>query len=332
MKIVVDAMGTDQRPMPDIQGALQAQKAFGIDVILVGNEVKIKQVLQQHNLAHERIQIVHAADEILMTDKPGAILRGKKSSSMHVGMALVKNHEADAFVTMGNTGAALAVATFSSLGLGRIPGVKRAALTAIYPVNRRKIIFLDIGANADSKPEWLAQFALMGSIYAQRILGFSDARVALMSNGEEDNKGNQLVEEAQRLIQSLNVNYIGPVEPNDVLANAADVVVMDGFVGNVFMKTFEASIRYFGYVMREELKADLVSQVGGALSRSAFSRVRTRLDTGEVGGAPLLGVDGVAIVGHGSGDATAVKNAINQARIAVESDVIQIMRQHVQQT
>lgn len=328
MRIVVDAMGTDNRPQPDIEGAVNAAEEFGIQIVLVGNESKIKQTLGELD-APQTIEVIHAYDEILMTDKPRAILKAKSGSSMHIGMTLVKNGEADAFVTMGNTGAALAIATFSNTGLGRIKGVKRAALTGIYPVNNRNIIFLDIGANADSKPEWLGQFAIMGSIYAENILGFPNPRVALMSNGEEDNKGNQTIEEAQKLIQKLNVNYIGPVEPNDVLNNAADVVVMDGFVGNVFMKTFEAAIRYFSSIMREELTSGLVSQVGGALSRPAFNRVRTRLDTGEVGGAPLLGVDGVVIIGHGSGNANAVKNAINQARLAVESNAIQTMRENI---
>lgn len=324
MRIVMDAMGTDARPQPDVEGAVLAAREYGDTVVLVGDETKVKAELQKHETAGLPIEVVHAAETVSMDEKPSEAMKSKPESSMHVGLNLVKTGEADAFVTMGNTGAAHAIATLSTLR--RIQGVKRPALTALYPVHGKETIFLDVGANADSRPDWLLTFALMGSVYAERALGRIRPTVATLSNGEEEGKGNNLVRETQALLQASGLNYIGHTEPKEVLAGGIDVLVMDGFVGNVFIKTFEAAINYLTDVIREEIRANPLTTLGGALARGAFKRVRTRIDPGEVGGAPLLGVNGIVIIGHGSSDAHAIKNAINQARRAVKGNTVAAIR------
>lgn len=320
MRIVVDAMGTDARPTPDVIGAARASQEYSIDVILVGDSSKINEVLSRTRLQSSRISVVHASDQISMTDKPSQVMRSKSDSSMHVGMQLVKNGEANAFVTMGNTGAAHAIATLSVLH--RIPKVRRPALTALYRVQDQPMIFLDMGANADSKPEWLQQFGLMGAIYAETVLNLENPRVATLCNGEEEGKGNELTRQAQALMHQLHLNYVGHVEPKELLEGKADVIVVDGFVGNIFLKTFEASISYFADVIRQEVKKSWYSSLGALLMRPALRNVRQRLDTGEIGGAPLLGVNGVVIIGHGRADEHAVKNAINQARLAAQAHIV----------
>lgn len=329
MHIALDAMGSDTNPVPDVAGGVLAAREFGDTILLVGDEPRVRAELSKHDVATLPIQIVHADEQITMTDKPSAILKAKTRSSMHIGMELVRDGEADAFVSMGNTGAAYAIAMLNSLK--RIESVKRPALTAVFPIRKSPMIFLDIGANADARVDWLEQFALMGSIYAETALRKPNPRVATLSNGEEEGKGNQLTREAQERFKTLNINYVGHVEPKELLDGEADVIVMDGFVGNIFIKTFEATIRYFTDVMRTELKASPVSLLGGALSRGAFERVRAQLDTAEVGGAPLLGVNGIVIIGHGGSNAVAVKNAINQARLAVEGKTIEILRERLAQ-
>ncbi|MCI0710093.1 MAG: phosphate acyltransferase PlsX [Chloroflexi bacterium] len=329
MRIVVDAMGSDKRPLPDVEGAILAAREYGVAIILVGDKPRIRQAINQHDTAGLTIETRHAPEEIVMSDKPSHVMKSKPQSSMHIGMMMVKNGEADAFVTMGNTGAVHAIATLSTLR--RIAGVKRPALTAIYPVRGQETIFLDVGANADSRADWLEQFAIMGSVYAERALGRHKPRVATLSNGEEEGKGNQLVREVQERLHALTLNYIGHIEPKEILEPRADVIVMDGFVGNIFIKTFEAAIVYLGDVIREEIRANPVSTVGGVLSRGAFRRVRSRIDTRGVGGAPLLGVNGVVIKGHGSSDSFAVKNAIHQAIRAVQGNTVEEIRRGLEQ-
>jgi phosphate acyltransferase len=322
MRIVVDAMGTDARPVPDIAGGLLATQEYKDTIIFVGDEKIIKNELAKHSYQASLIEVVNASEQITMDDKPSLVLSSKPSSSMHIGMNLVKNGQADAFVTMGNTGAAHAIATLKTLR--RIQGIARPALTTIYKVNGNNMIFLDIGANADAKVEWIEQFALMGSIYAQTALHIANPRIGTLSNGEEEGKGNQLTKESQeRLRHSIfNLNYVGHIEPKEILLNKADVIVMDGFVGNIFLKTFEGSISYFGDLIRAEIMSNFIYQIGALFLRSAFRSLRTKLDTREIGGAPLLGVNGVVIIGHGGGDAISVKNAINQARLAVKGETI----------
>lgn len=326
MRIVVDAMGTDNRPVPDVEGAVNAARAYNTAIILVGDQTRIETEVARHDTTGLDIQIVHASDEIAMTDKPSVIVKSKPDSSMHIGMRLVKDGEADAFVSMGNTGATHAIATLSTLR--RIPNVKRPVLTAIYPVHGHNTIFLDMGANADARADWMEQFAVMGSLYAEAVLGIDRPRVATLSNGEEEGKGNDLVREVQQRLQTIEtLNYTGHIEPKEVMHGQADVIVVDGFVGNIFLKTFEATITYFTSVMKQEIMSDIPSKLGGLLLKGAFKRVREKLDTSEVGGAPLLGVNGVVIIGHGGANSIAVQNAVRQAILAVKGDVVEKIKQ-----
>lgn len=329
MRIAIDAMGSDNYPVPDVGGGVLAARELKDTILLVGDAGLIKTELSKHDTRSLKLEIVPASQVVTMTDKPSSVGKSKPESSMHVGMNLVKDGLADAFVTMGNTGAAHAIATLYTLR--RIPGVKRPALSGIYPVGNGYIILLDLGANADSKPEWLAQFAVMGKIYAQNALGLVEPRIALLSNGEEEGKGNQLIRDASALILRLSLNFIGNVEPKEIMQGKVDVIVSDGFVGNIFVKTFEASASYISHLIRDEVKQNVFSTLGALLARPAFQRVRKRTDTFEVGGAPLLGVNGVLIIGHGRSNAVAVKNAVRQASLAVKGQIIDSIRDGIQQ-
>ncbi len=324
MKIVLDAMGSDEYPAPDVAGAVQAAREWGDGIILVGREELIRGELEKHDTAGLPLEIVHAPDVIEMDDEPAWAARKKKNSSMHVGMGLVRDGEAEAYVTAGNTGGVLAVATLHTLR--RIRGVKRPALATIMPMPAGHFITLDMGANADCRPEYLLQFALMGVIYARAVLDRAEPRVALLSNGEEAGKGNALIKEATKLFQESDLNFIGNVEPKEAIACEADVVVHDGFTGNIFIKSIEATAKMLTDLIREEIKAAPLTALGGLLAKPAFERVGKRVDPFEVGGASLLGVNGVVIVAHGRSNARAMKNAIRQARKAVGGGVVEAIR------
>ncbi len=325
MRIILDAMGSDDNPVPDVEGAVLAAREYGDTIVLVGDQTKIRNELTKHDTSGLSLEVVHASQAVTMTDKPGQVGRAKPESSMHVGMQLVKSGHGDAFVTAGNTGAALSIAILHTLR--RIPGAHRPALSAILHIKGRSMILADVGANADCKPEWLAQFGLMSSIYAERALNCTNPRVGLLSNGEEEGKGSQLVQETAELLSITGVNFIGNVEPKEILGGGVDVAVMDGFSGNVLLKSMEA----FGSIMfdliRQELYADLRSKIGGVLVKPAFRRVYKQIDPFETGGVPLLGVDGVVIIGHGRSNALAIKNAIQQARSAVSGQIVDAIRE-----
>jgi glycerol-3-phosphate acyltransferase PlsX len=280
----------------------------------------IRGELAKHDTAGLKLEVTHAPEVIEMDDEPARATRVKKNSSMHVGMNLVRDGQADAYVTAGNTGGVLAVATLHTLK--RIRGVKRPAMTAILPLPAGHVVALDIGANADCRPEYLLQFALMGDVYARAVLGCERPRVALLSNGEEQGKGNTLVKDTYKLLADSGLNFIGNFEPKEAIARHADVVISDGFTGNVFIKTIEATAKMLTDLIREEIKANPLTAVGGLLAKPAFGRVGRRVDPFEVGGGPLLGVNGVVIVAHGRSNARAIKNAIGQARKAVQGGVV----------
>jgi len=327
MRIVVDAMGSDNYPAPDVAGAVLAAREFGDAIILVGDETAVKNELSQHNTAGLKIAIQHASQVIEMTDKPAKASRQKKDSSMHVGMQLVKDGEADAFVSAGNTGGILAVATLHTLR--RIRGVLRPALGVVFPIEERPML-IDNGANADCKPEYLLQFGVMGSLFVERVLGIDNPKVALLSNGEEEGKGNTLIKETIPLMEASDLNYIGNIEPKEFMRGQADIAVTDGFTGNLVMKTAEAIASYMSDLIRDEMYKGPRTIVGGLLARPAFGRVRKRMDPSEVGGAPLLGVNGVVIIGHGRSNDFAIKQAIRQARLAVEKDVVGAIKAGIQ--
>jgi len=324
MRIVVDAMGSDNHPGPDVEGAVLAAREFGDTIILVGDRERVQAELARHETTGLSIEVVHASQQITMDDRPGLVGRAKPDSSMHVGMRLVATGDADAFVTAGNTGAVLAIATLHTLK--RIRGVHRPALSVIITLEGQSLILLDAGANTDSRPEWLAQYGVMGSLYAERALNRPHPRVGLVSNGEEAGKGTTLVQEAAELLRNNGVNFIGNAEPKEVLGGAVDVAVTDGFTGNVMIKTMEAIGQTIFQLVRRELLADTRSKIGGLLAKPAFRRVYRQIDPFEVGGAPLLGVNGVVIIGHGRSNAWAIRNAIRQARAAVQGQIVEAIR------
>jgi phosphate acyltransferase len=330
MRIALDAMGSDTCPVPDVAGAVIAAREYGDTIILVGDETRVRAELGKHDTAGLSIEVVHAPDAVTMEDKPSTVGKLKPESSMHVGMNLVRDGGADAFVTAGNTGAALSIATLFTLR--RIRGVKRPALSTVITLNGRSIICADVGANADCKPDWMLQFAIMARAYARFAFSIDNPRVALLSNGEEEGKGTDLIRESARLLEAADLNFIGNVEPKDLFKGGVDVVVADGFVGNILIKTMEASTSTLIQVIRGELTADLPSKLGALLARPAFRRVRKAIDPFETGGAPLLGVDGVVIIGHGRSNANAIKNAIRQARTAVQGNLIAAIREGVSST
>lgn len=328
MRIVVDAMGSDNNPEPDVAGAVFAARHLKDTIVLVGDAAAVNQELYKHDTKDLSIEVVHSDQVITMDDKPSLIVREKKNSSMHIGIKMVKDGEADAFVTVGNTGAALGIAMLRGVGLGRIPGIKRPALGVIFPTPERTML-IDNGANADSKPEYLLQFAMMGSVYVQKMRSIEKPKIALLSNGEEEGKGNTLIQETIPLLAASDLNYIGNIEPKEFFQGVADVVVTDGFTGNIMMKTSEAVASYMSQLIREYIKSNPISALGGVLARPAFDRVRKHLDSDEVGGAPLLGVNGVVIIGHGRSGATAIMRAIEQAKWIAENKIVDAITTHV---
>jgi glycerol-3-phosphate acyltransferase PlsX len=322
VKIAIDAMGSDARPVPDVEGAVQAAREFGITVMLVGDQAKIKTELAKYDTQGLDLPVIHAPDEIAMTEHVEAV-KTKKGASMNVAARLVKQKEADAVVTAGNSGAAMAASLFA---LGRIRGIERPALGSIYPTATGRCFLLDIGANTEVKPEYLFQFAIMGSAYAQRVMGISSPRVALLSNGEEEGKGPIVVREAFELLKNSKLNFAGNVEGKDVPRGAADVVVSDGYAGNIVIKLSEGLAETLVGFIKAEIKKRPVAVAGAALAKPAFDALKVRLDYAEFGGAILLGVDGVSIIAHGRSNAKAIKNAIRVGKQAVENNMLETIR------
>jgi glycerol-3-phosphate acyltransferase PlsX len=319
MRIVLDAMGSDDHPMPEVQAAIEAYQHWGEPVILTGPKPDLEQLVRDAGGDVNQVDIVHAPEVLEMTDKPASAARGKALNSMAVGMDLIKEGKADAFVTAGNTGGAMATALFR---LGRIRGVKRPALAIGVPVQNGHAIILDIGANTECRPEFLVQFAILGSTYAELVFEIQNPRIGLLSNGEEAGKGNELVKETYPLLLESGLNFIGNVEPKEVFTGETDVVVTDGFSGNVFIKTSETIPRFLFEIIRAEIRATPFTTIGGLLAKPAFQRVRELLDPSEYGAGPLLGVNGLVFIGHGRSNAKALVSAIRVARQAVREDVL----------
>ncbi len=325
--IALDAMGSDRAPKPEVEGALYAARQYGVRVLLVGPESIIRPELDRHRAAARLpIEIVHATEYITMEDKVEAI-RAKRDSSMRVGLRLVREGQAAGFVTAGNTGAAMATA---KVVLGAVPGVDRPALAAVFPTAPgTAAMLLDVGANVDCKPHNLEQFAVMGDIYFRAMFGnilgkrpgTTGPRVGLLSIGEEESKGNELTREAFHLLKQLPLNFVGNVEGRDLYNGHVDVIVADGFVGNVALKISEGVANLVRTALKESLKATITRQVGALLSRSAFIDFKKRLDHTEYGGAPLLGVKGVCIITHGSSNSNAMKNAVRVADEFAQSSI-----------
>jgi glycerol-3-phosphate acyltransferase PlsX len=311
-------MGGDQAPDVVVDGAVLAARELGVSILLVGPEPELRTRLG-NDAINLGIEIVNATQVVEMDEHPANAVRQKPDSSMVVGVRLVREGRAQAFVSAGNTGAVMAAGLFE---LRRIKGVDRPALAGVFPTRKGGTLVIDIGANADSRPEYLAQFALMGSAYMAGAFGIQRPRVGLLSNGEEETKGSTLVQTAHPLLRALPINFVGNVEGKEIPSGDVDVVVCDGFVGNVVLKLAEGLAGAITGMIREEINASLVSKLFAAGVLPAFRRVRRRLDYAEYGGAPLLGLNGVCIVAHGRSNALAIKNAIRVATQAVQSDVV----------
>src|SRR5579864_825069 len=321
--VALDVMGGDHAPGKTVAGAVQAAREYGIGVHLVGREDAIRAELARHETAGLDLPILHT-DEVIPMDEhdPAAAARSKKNSSMVLALQLVRDGAAVGAVSAGNSGAMMAASLFT---LRRLKGVDRPALGGIMPTKKGATLVIDMGANTDCKPEYLVQFGLMGSIYMERIFAVSSPRVGLLSNGEEEGKGNIQVQEAHRLLKesarTLGLNFIGNVEGRDIPAGSADVVVCDGFVGNVVLKLSEGLVETLLGMMRTQMTSSLSSKLAAAVLRPGLRKVFRRLDYAEYGGVPLLGVNGSAIISHGRSNAKAIKNAVRVARQTAETNV-----------
>ncbi len=320
MNIALDVMGGDHGPGEIVAGAVAAARAYGVTITLVGKPEAIQAELARHSLVGLDLPVVPASQVIEMEDKPANAVRTKPDSSMVVACDLVRTGKAQAFVTAGNTGGALAAGLFQ---IGRMKGVLRPALVTPFPTLRGFCVVLDIGANADVRPEYLPQFAIMGTIYARQVMGIPNPTVRILSNGEEAGKGNQLVVSAYKLLEKTpGINFQGNVESKEIVEGLVDVVVTDGFTGNIFIKTAEATAGLLQKVMREELTRGLISKAGALLARAALRRVRQRTDDSQFGGAVLLGLSNIVVVAHGRSKADAMQHAIRIAKQGVEDDLL----------
>ena len=322
MRIAVDAMGGDHAPAEIVKGAAQAADEYGLDVSLVGIPAAVQPLLD----SHPRVHLVPCTQVIEMDEHPAQAVRNKPDSSIAVCARICRDGRAEGWTSAGNSGAVMAAALFIQ---GRIKGIERPALGSIVPTQDGFAYFLDVGANVDTKPEYMAQFAAMGAVYAREMLGRAQPRVALLSNGEEEGKGDERVRETARRLKGSLPGFVGNIEPKDIYAARADVVVADGFVGNVAIKMAEATAEFLFRNLRDEIPRTLTGKVGGMLIRPRVREIRNRVDWREFGGAPLLGIDGVAVIAHGRSDARAMKNAIRVTRDAVENDLVGKIRAQV---
>lgn len=315
--IAVDAMGGDNAPAVEVEGAIQAARELRVRILLVGREEMIRAELDRQGVADPRkhrlhIQVVNATEVITMDEPVAQAVRRKRDSSIRVAARLVREGQAQGLVSAGNTGAVMATAKFA---LGTLPSVDRPALVGIFPtLSGKGTVLLDVGANAECKPEHLKQFAIMGATYARFILGARNPKVGLMSIGEEAIKGNDLTKETQNLLKAAPINFIGNVEGRDIFTGEVDVIVCDGFTGNVILKTSEGLVAAVMGLLRTELGQTILTQTGAILSRQAFRSVRKRLDYSEFGGAPLLGCKQICVICHGSSTPKAIRNAIRVAK------------------
>jgi glycerol-3-phosphate acyltransferase PlsX len=315
-KIAVDAMGGDRAPHGVVEGAILAARELGVEIILVGQSEVVGSELTRQDAA-AGIKIVPASQVIAMHESPSSALR-KKDSSMKIAFEMMKRGEVDAVVSAGNSGAMMATGMFV---MGTLAQVVRPAILIVVPSRKSGTVIIDAGANVDCKPHHLVQFGLMGAIYAERILSIRNPRVGVLSNGEEESKGNELTRAASELLAATQLNYIGYVEGRDIFNGNADVVVCDGFTGNVALKTMEGLASFAGEALKAAFQKSVLSRFGYLMSRNALREAYRRLDYAEYGGAPLIGLEGVAIIAHGGSDPRAIKNAIRAARDEIEQDV-----------
>ena len=308
--VAVDVMGGDNAPAHEVAGAVMAARQWQISVVLVGQAASVEMELAKHNIQGLDIRVVQASEVVGMHDSASDAVRKKKDSSIRVAFEQVKDGVADAVVSTGNSGATMAAGMFV---LKRIPEIDRPAIATVVPNLKDHTLILDVGGNVDCKPQHLVQFALMGSVYASQMLGKSAPRVGLLSNGEEDSKGNELTREAKETLKKTSLNYIGYIEGRDIYNGRVDVVVCDGFVGNVVLKVSEGLAEALSQMLRKEFSSRLLSRIGYLLAKPALKAFRKKVDYAEYGGAPLLGIQGTAMICHGSSSPMAIMNAIKMA-------------------
>ncbi|MCM8901842.1 phosphate acyltransferase PlsX [Caldicoprobacter algeriensis] len=327
MNIIVDAMGGDNAPGEIVQGCIDAAREYGISLTLVGKEDVVWEELKKRNAPEGKFTVVHASEVVEADDAPVAAIRAKKDSSMVKGFELLKQDPKAVFLSAGNTGALMAGGL---LKVGRIKGIDRPALAPMIPNLKRGTLLIDAGANAECKPQNLVQFAVMGSIYMEKVMGYKNPTVGLVNIGQEETKGNELTKEAYRLLKAeKSINFVGNVEPRDMLEGVVDVLVCDGFVGNVILKLTEGVALGLFQMLKEELTKNAVTKMGALLLKPGFKRIKKRMDYAEHGGAPLLGVRGGIIKAHGSSDARAIKNAVRQAMLFIQNNVLETITDYV---
>lgn len=325
INIVVDAMGGDNAPLSIVEGCVKAVKDFDIKITLVGDESVVRPCLGDYS--GDRIEIVHAPDVISCDDDPAKSIRYKKDSSIVVGMNLVAEGKGDAFVSAGSSGAVVSGAT---LIIKRIHGIRRVAIGTVFPSANKPTLVMDCGANADCTPEFLQQFAIMGNAYMNSVYGVEEPVVALLNNGAEEHKGSLLYKETHQLLKETPVNFYGNIEARDILKGIADVVVVDGFAGNVLLKTTEGTASYFSKLLKDMLSKNIVSKLAALVLMSGIKNMKKAFDYTEHGGAPILGSKNVVIKAHGSSNAKAFYNAIRQAKLFVENKVIDSINNNLQ--
>lgn len=326
MKIVIDAMGGDNAPQETVKGAVEAVKQFNVDIFLTGHIEEIAKELEKHSYPKEKIEIVNCSEVIKTDEKPVVAIRRKKDSSLVVAINMVKDGKADAIISAGNTGAILAGGLFI---LGRMKGINRPALAPVYPTAKGVSILIDGGANPDCKPKNLLEFGVMGSLYANKLLNVDKPSVCLVNIGIEEGKGNELVKEAYEIFKKAPFNFQGNVEARDVSAGYADVIVCDGFTGNIILKLTEGVAGTIFKMLKKELMKSPIRKLGALLIKSGLKSFKKSFDYSEYGGAPFLGVKGVVIKAHGSSNAKAIKNAVRQAKILIETNIVEDIEKEI---
>lgn len=325
MKIVVDGMGGDRGTSEVLKGVrLALEEMPEIEIVVVGKEEIIKKELSKHKYDEKRLTVVNADEVIEMTDEPVSAVKKKKNSSMNIALELVKNGEGDAFVSAGNTGALISA---SQLKLRRIKGVLRPAIATVFPAKGRNMVLMDVGATADTKPEFINQFAIIGSKFAEEILHRKNPTVALLNIGSEDGKGNELTRGAHELMkENKDINFVGNIESRDMMFGKVDVVVTDGFTGNMVLKTSEGIAKYIFECLKEEIKNSFLAKIGVFFMMPALKRIKKKLDSSEYGGALFLGLNGISIKAHGNSDANGIKNAIRVAKEFTENRFVEKLK------
>ncbi|MCK9443540.1 MAG: phosphate acyltransferase PlsX [Tissierellaceae bacterium] len=326
MKIIVDTMGGDRGPIEIIKGALDAIDEYGIDVILVGDQILLESELKKTSYPKDKVEIIDAKDVITNEDDPSMAIRRKKDSSMIVGAKALVEGLGDGFISTGNTGALLATGIFV---VKRIEGIDRAALSVLYPTLKGFSLLLDAGANVDCKPEYLYQFALMGSIYMENVMNIKSPTIGLLNIGVEKGKGNQLAKDTYEILEKSDLNFIGNIEGRELPSGAADIIVADGFAGNIALKLTEGMAISIFSILKDELTKNVKSKLGALLLGPGLRSIKNKMDYREYGGAPLLGTNKPIVKAHGSSDALAIKNGINQLKKFIDGDVINIIKNNI---